>query len=178
MVTGPGTASEWMARDLSKGKAPPNQILLVEVAESGIDWREPRDFTLEEILEALNSPDGRGISSFHFRPHVLTAHGTVYSLPETTSDEALDALLTKDLSDAAIKELLDERGPERTSWRRVSTHDAVRLALAWFLGLIVLLVDGVIVYAWRGRYRASETPSSATEAEPNQEPADPDRPDQ
>jgi hypothetical protein len=40
-------------------------ILLIEVADSDIDWMEPRDLTLDEALRGIEPESGLGISSHH-----------------------------------------------------------------------------------------------------------------
>jgi hypothetical protein len=40
-------------------------IMIVEIANSDIQWAEPRDLTLDEVLEAIESKSGKGISSNH-----------------------------------------------------------------------------------------------------------------
>ena len=69
---------------------PSSTVLVVEVAESGIHWMEPRDVALEEILS-------RGGSSNHLRHfNALFADGTVHKVRKDISREALRALFTID----------------------------------------------------------------------------------
>jgi prepilin-type processing-associated H-X9-DG protein len=58
----PGAASVGI-RDIADGTTV--TILLVEAAESGVNWLEPRDLTYEEALRGINAKTGFGISSHH-----------------------------------------------------------------------------------------------------------------
>lgn len=73
-----------------------NTLLVAEVQSSGIHWMEPRD--LDHFAMALTisqGPRGRNLSSGHGRgANVAMADGSVHFLPETTSVEQLDALLS------------------------------------------------------------------------------------
>ena len=84
-----------------------NTIMLVEVANSDINWMEPRDLSFEEALRGINPKSGVGISSphvsdngyfYHETPvvNVALADGTARSLSEDLSPEMLEALLTID----------------------------------------------------------------------------------
>jgi len=79
-VIGPGTA--WREdgpvklSDLPDGGS--HTVMLVEVANSGVHWAEPRDLTVDEALDRMRSGTGLGISSGH--PgiiNVLFANGAV-----------------------------------------------------------------------------------------------------
>jgi hypothetical protein len=178
MVTGPGTASEVMAKNLPKLQASPNRILIVEVVDSGIDWMEPRDLTLEEARAGIDRPEGGISGTPPERPHVLMANGTVYSLPETIAGAELDALLTKDLSDAEIEDLIKHPPPRSSNVRsRLETafdEESVRFAV-WLISLVVLLGHGLIVDARDHKRKAGETPSPAADAGPAPGPTAPDR---
>jgi prepilin-type processing-associated H-X9-DG protein len=69
-------------------------ILVVEMADSGIHWMEPRDLEMDKMAMAVNSPDGRGISSAH--PNVAMAvffDGHTAAIPKNTPPETLRRLL-------------------------------------------------------------------------------------
>jgi hypothetical protein len=65
-VVGPGTMWDGNrpVRDEESADGA-DTILLVEIANSDIQWAEPRDLTLDEVLEAIESKSGKGISSNH-----------------------------------------------------------------------------------------------------------------
>jgi len=88
----PGQKSTCFA-DFRDGTA--NTILLVEAADSGIHWMEPRDREFKTFDFSINSRSGRGTSSYHGGGvNVLFADGSVRFLPETVAPETLRALLT------------------------------------------------------------------------------------
>lgn len=81
-------------------------IMLVEVADCGIDFFEPRDLSFDELSFLINDPDRPSPSSRHqsesFWPwqapqryvNAAFADGSVKSIPESTPPETLRALLT------------------------------------------------------------------------------------
>ena len=62
-VVGPGTA--WSSKAGDGNSDGDRRILLVELANSEINWMEPVDLTLDVALRGVNSKNGRGISSRH-----------------------------------------------------------------------------------------------------------------
>jgi len=69
--------------------------MVVEVANSGIHWMEPRDLHVVQMPLAVNPPRGQGISSAH--PHValaVYADGHTYPLDDKTPPESIHALLS------------------------------------------------------------------------------------
>jgi prepilin-type processing-associated H-X9-DG protein len=73
-------------------------ILLVEVADSGIHWAEPRDLPLAQAVQGVNPPHVKfSISSGHVveGAHVAFCDSHVEFLPSSTSKELLRALLTR-----------------------------------------------------------------------------------
>ena len=46
----------------------PPRVMVVEVANSNINWMEPRDLTLEEACRGVGDGSGLGISSHHMIP--------------------------------------------------------------------------------------------------------------
>jgi len=77
-----------------------NTILVVEIANSGIHWIEPRDLHVTQMARQINPPRGQGISSAH-GPHppgganVVMVDGTVKFLDAKllTADQ-IEGLLT------------------------------------------------------------------------------------
>jgi hypothetical protein len=78
--------------------------MVVEVANSGIHWMEPRDLELSSMALRVNPRQGRGISSHH--PHdkwdrpahlcanVVSVDGRAHALWNTIPPRQLRALLT------------------------------------------------------------------------------------
>lgn len=96
-VVGPGTA--WPgATSTSKSMVTDglsNSILLVEVANSGIHWMEPRDLPVAAVSAGINPKSGLGISSAHpGGVNVSLMDWQHIFLSETTPVEVLNALLT------------------------------------------------------------------------------------
>jgi hypothetical protein len=140
MVTGPGTASEALSAKGSAKLVVPKRILLVEVANSGIDWMEPKDLTLEEARAGLFPESGLGMSSQHTDPkvvHVALADGRVIRLSRNLPPETLEALLTGDLDEAAIDEIA-------RMWVGPPRHTELRVVV-WMASLVILLAHGVLV---------------------------------
>ena len=79
-------------------------ILLVEVADSDVNWFEPRDLNWNEMSFKINDPDSLSPGSRHVesewlevdRPYinVALADGSVRKLPADTPPDVLKALLT------------------------------------------------------------------------------------
>lgn len=81
-------------RDITDGTT--TTLLVVEVADSGINWMEPRDLHLAEMEITINSHSGKGISSEHKGgARVAFADGSVRSLEDSLSAETVRALLTR-----------------------------------------------------------------------------------
>ena len=96
-VVGPNTAwpGEKSLRldDFTDGTA--NTILLVEVADSGIHWLEPRDLHVRQMAPGVNPKSGQGISSVHRGgANVVFADGSVHFIRDDITPELLRALLT------------------------------------------------------------------------------------
>jgi type II secretory pathway pseudopilin PulG len=96
-VVGPGTA--WPgATCTSKSLVTDglsNSILLVEVANSGIHWMEPRDLPVAAVSAGINPKSGSGISSAHPGGVIVSLMDWQHIfLSETTPVEVLNALLT------------------------------------------------------------------------------------
>jgi Protein of unknown function (DUF1559) len=99
-VVGPGTA--WPGATSTSSKMVTDglsdTILLVEVANSGIHWMEPRDLPIAAVGAGINPSDsspGAAISSGH--PGIIICaftDGRCVSLTETMPVDALNALLT------------------------------------------------------------------------------------
>ena len=96
-VVGPDTA--WPESGCTKiddfADGTSNTLLVVEVANSGIHWMEPRDLHMLQMAPAVNANAGQGISSEHADgANVAFADGHIDFLPDSVSPEELRALLT------------------------------------------------------------------------------------
>jgi len=70
-------------------------LLVVEIANSGIHWLEPRDLQVSEMSRTINGKYGQGISSRHpAGACVGFADGRVRFLSNTTPAATIEALLT------------------------------------------------------------------------------------
>ena len=98
-LTGPGTAWDRVA----KGADPDSTggVVLIEVANSGIAWLEPKDLSLDEALGRISPANGLGMSNAHGvgglweTPcvRVAFADGSVASIPEGLPRVTLRKLL-------------------------------------------------------------------------------------
>jgi hypothetical protein len=69
--------------------------MIVEVANSGIKWSEPRDLKADEISFRINDGSARGISSHHVNGAcVLMCDGSVHFLSSGTAAEQIKAMTT------------------------------------------------------------------------------------
>jgi prepilin-type processing-associated H-X9-DG protein len=100
---------------------PAETLLVVEVANSGINWMEPRDLDISAITLEVNPKNGRGISSLHpgsrfprepGGAHVAFADGSVRFLPDTTVPEDLRAMLTRSDGESIDIDDATNRGAE------------------------------------------------------------------
>jgi prepilin-type processing-associated H-X9-DG protein len=97
-IVGPETgwpgAEARNARQFTDGTS--NTIAIVEVADSGINWLEPRDLTIGRAMRGINPPEIRpAISSRHSDGvNVLSFDGSVHFLRNDISNELLHELLT------------------------------------------------------------------------------------
>ncbi len=72
-----------------------NTLLIVEIANSGIPWMEPRDLDIAQMAPTINAKSGQGISSAHAGgAQALLADGTVRFISSQTTAELIRGLLT------------------------------------------------------------------------------------
>lgn len=97
-VVGPGTL--WPALgvcqidDVIDGLS--QTVAVVEVANSGIHWAEPRDLHVTQMSPQVNPTAGMGLSSRHKGgANVLFCDGGVHFIPDKTPPETIRALLTR-----------------------------------------------------------------------------------
>jgi prepilin-type processing-associated H-X9-DG protein len=101
-VVGPRTiwGAAWNSKVAITGQDPAEAIVLVEVANAGIHWMEPRDLQVGTSLITINPKIGQGISSLHPQgANVAFADGSVRFLANETRPQFLDALLNREPSD-------------------------------------------------------------------------------
>lgn len=71
-------------------------ILVVEVANSGIHWMEPRDLHILQMAPSVQAKEGQGISSRHNGgAHALFGDGGVRFVSESLSREQVHGVLTR-----------------------------------------------------------------------------------
>lgn len=132
-VIGPGTPWSQSAENGDKGQAPlGDRLLVVEVADSQINWMEPRDLTLEQ-LTGDNGKSPPAVSSYHSARgiNVALADGLTYVLPATISGKTLHKLCTEGQHATAIE--IPESQPDDLKWKLA----------AWLVSIVVLLVHAV-----------------------------------
>jgi prepilin-type processing-associated H-X9-DG protein len=79
-----------------------NTLLVVEVANSGIHWMEPRDLHVVQMAPTVNAKSGQGISSRHTGgANGLIADGSVRFIPDSRSATELRAWLTAHAGDVS-----------------------------------------------------------------------------
>jgi prepilin-type processing-associated H-X9-DG protein len=83
-------------RSVSDGAS--RTIHIVEIADSGINWLEPRDLTFAQATQGINPPVTKlGVSSVHpGGANVLFCDGSVHFLQDDIPAETWRALLTRD----------------------------------------------------------------------------------
>ncbi len=95
-VVGPQTAwpgpTPLSTKELGDGAN--NTLMLVEVPDGPFRWMEPRDLQFDGMSFRINDGSGRGLGSRLGGARVVSADGTVRTLPDDFDPEKLRALLT------------------------------------------------------------------------------------
>jgi prepilin-type processing-associated H-X9-DG protein len=97
MIVGPGTIGDGpnAAKNADITDGMHNTIMLVEMADSGINWLEPRDLDVQEMSFEVNDPAGNSISSRHPGvANVAFADGSVQSIDDDIDPETVKAMTT------------------------------------------------------------------------------------
>ena len=144
-----GEKSRIVSADFPEGTR--NTIMVVEVAESGISWTEPRDVSLDALGNAAGKPNLLIPSSHHVaRVNVAMADGSVRCLKK---DSCSMDVLTKILQ---IGGCTDEAVPsQETLYPEPAIWPNIAALAVWLLSVGALLVGAV-----RGR-KARTLASSA-----------------
>lgn len=137
----PGAASTRIS-DFSAGTD--HTIHVVESANAGIPWMEPRDLTFEQAVSGINQSSGPGISSFHDLESGLLNRrkGANVSFVDGRVE-----FLPADLDVRTLKSLLTARGAETVPDHPI---DADRLDLSRVTTLAVLGLVLAIYFGWVG----------------------------
>ncbi|MGA2797664.1 MAG: DUF1559 domain-containing protein [Thermoguttaceae bacterium] len=154
-IIGPGTA--WREdgpvkiSDLPDGGS--HTVLLVEVANSGVHWAEPRDITVDEALNRMKTGKGLGISSGHPSAiNILFADGLVVPIRKETpisSWKRLFAGQIKDLDSIDNKTAESAADVPNLSYPpREETHRQISESIFWryILSFIVWYFSVVLLF--------------------------------
>ncbi len=69
-------------------------LIVVEVPDGRFRWMEPRDLDFDNMSFKVNDPSGRGLGSGLGGARVVSADGTVRTLPDDFDGKKLRAMLT------------------------------------------------------------------------------------
>ncbi|MEE8451706.1 MAG: DUF1559 domain-containing protein [Thermoguttaceae bacterium] len=165
-VVGPRTV--WQNGDSVKlddiKDGPENTILLIEFPGSDIHWMEPRDLSIQDVLQRFDPKSGLSLSPVHVRDngyflrdtpmiHVLFADGSVHAIPADISREDLEGLLTIDGGeeiDVSRLRLSGLRKKEVPQWKKVSAY--------------TVLLFSIVVLLFATRKKAEEPPFGKSES--------------
>jgi hypothetical protein len=141
-VVGPNTVWEEKTRGKQSARAE-RAIMLVEMANSGIRWTEPRDLAVEEAVRAIQAgPHWRDRGYFCYDQPGVTfvalGNGWVKALPARTPRETLEALLTingkEDPPDIdKVIESLGPKPPPKLRWDRIALVSLLAVSYALLL---------------------------------------------
>jgi len=119
------------------------RILLVEAENTGINWMEPKDLTLDQAIAGLTSESGTRISSGHgdrMVANAALANGVVYMMPTDVPSEVLREMVTEDFNH------LSDYIPGKSVSQHMAGHRQpyrnLRL-LAWLASAAILLAHVV-----------------------------------
>jgi hypothetical protein len=134
----------WSATPRRSVADPANTIMLIEIADSDIPWIEPRDLSLDEVLEPRGTRN-RPFATHHgdethglflhptFGPyHVLTADGQAHSLRVIPSPDELIQLFDPGPKSIKIAAIADRAPLPRPKW-------------AVIISLVIMLASYVVI---------------------------------
>jgi hypothetical protein len=163
-----GAKAAWAGREpLDFGDFPDgtsSTIIVVEVADSGIHWMEPRDLSFEEARRGINAPGRARLSSHHALDHgyfyhdepgvdVAMVDGSVRFLADWLDQPTLEAMLTIDGTEQIDLDAIPESRPRRY-WSRIFAP-------------IVLVVSYLILLLRPRRRGEAEARNSAVRGSPD-----------
>ena len=97
------------ARTSQVGDDLASTIAVVEAPVSGINWLNPKDLRVADMLFEINGGFGKEIGSFHKGgAHVLMADGTVRFLDEMTPSDFVQGMTSSSGEEPIPQEILDE----------------------------------------------------------------------
>ena len=107
MIAGPHALSKGAESrkitEITDGLA--NTIMIVEVADSGIPWAEPRDLQFNRLSFKINGAKGKEISSYHPQgANVAFCDGSVRLLKNGTNPQLVKAMATIDVGESVTEE--------------------------------------------------------------------------
>jgi hypothetical protein len=115
-IIGPGTA--WREDGPVKRSDLPDNgshtIMVVEVVNSGVQWAEPRDLTVDEALEGFKTGKGLRISTAHPNCiNILFADASVRTLPSKMPISIWKKLFAGEITDVDnIESMIDPSAPD------------------------------------------------------------------
>lgn len=149
-VTGRGTPWEPDTPVPSGPHAEDRRVLIIEVANSGVCWIEPKDLTLDQVMAGVNAGTGLGNSGHQDGPgaNVLLADGRIIFVRKNTPPKLLHALLTGKASVAQLDQIQQVKPKTNFLGYRL---------LAWLISVIVLFVHEL-----RGQRKKDKAENSTT----------------
>jgi len=160
-LIGPGTT--WREdgpvklSDLPDGGS--HTIMVVEVANSGVHWAEPRDLTVDEALERMKTGKGLRISTVHPGAiNILFANGVVRMLPSKMPISVWRKILAGEIKDLEnIEKTIDPSAPDMVD---LSIHLSEPSKWKIILGVVIWLFSVVLLF--RRALKSRRKPVAAT----------------
>jgi len=121
-------------------------IMLVEVADSGINWMEPKDLSFEQALAGINPASGTGISS----QHMCEGHYFLHDEPVGACAAFVDRsaqVLDPHIPPEALEAMLTANGGETIDWESLHylQHEIPKRIHGPRLLVVVALVVSVVL---------------------------------
>jgi prepilin-type processing-associated H-X9-DG protein len=148
-VIGPGTA--WnedkpvKLSDLPYGGS--HTVMVIEVVNSGVNWAEPRDLTVEDALERMKTAEGLRISAGHPSiVNVLFADGSVKCCRKTISISGWKKLFAGDVKN--IDSFLENEENDEVPASDVANLDGERMPSGSFDDKSTVLTNILSFVVW------------------------------
>ena len=149
-VTGPGTA--WNDH---RAAGRPLRVMVVEVANSNINWMEPRDLTLEEACRGVGDASRPCLASYH------TNSGGFFFHDEVGADAVLSdgrvCFIPAGLPPETLRGLFTGNEKPRMTWERFPSVHRRRVNWTNCTALAVLILSYAVLL-FRPRDKRSSTP--------------------